>query len=42
MEDAADIIPDDVVGQIGEEGVKELVTSFISAFVRAEKPTRGC
>jgi arsenite methyltransferase len=41
-EDASGVIPDEVVRELGEDGVSELISSFISAFVRAEKPKRGC
>ena len=37
-EDAAGIIPDDVLAELGEAGTAELVESFLSAFVRAVKP----
>lgn len=40
-QDTAGLIPDDVVEQIGEEGVAELMDTFVSAFVRATKP-KGC
>lgn len=41
-DDAGGLIPDEVVQQLGKEGVAELMSSFVSAFVRAEKPKRGC
>lgn len=41
-DDAADLIPDEVVRQLGKEGVEELMSSFVSAFVRATKPKQGC
>mgnify|MGYP005852763549 FL=1 len=37
-QDTAGLIPDDVVRELGEEGVAELMGSFVSAFVRATKP----
>lgn len=38
--DACGLVPDDVAESIGEQGVRELMSSFVSAFVRARKP--GC
>jgi len=40
-EDANALVPEDVIRQLGKEGTAELMTSFVSAFVRAAKP-RGC
>lgn len=40
--DTEGLIPDEVVKQLGEEGTKELMTSFVSAFVRAVKPKTCC
>jgi ubiquinone/menaquinone biosynthesis C-methylase UbiE len=36
--DSCGLIPDDVAQQLGKEGTAELMTSFVSAFVRATKP----
>ena len=41
-EDASGVIPAEVVQQLGDEGMAELMSSFVSAFVRAEKPRQGC
>lgn len=41
-DDSKDLIPDEVVEQLGNEGLKELMSSFVSAFVRAVKPKRCC
>jgi len=41
-DDSKDLIPDEVVEQLGKEGLKELMSSFVSAFVRAVKPKRCC
>jgi arsenite methyltransferase len=38
--DTEGLIPDDVVAQLGSEGVADLVGSFVSAFVRATKPAK--
>lgn len=40
-EDTTGLIPDEVATQLGEAGTAELMESFVSAFVRAAKPT-GC
>lgn len=40
-EDADGLIPDEVVAQLGKEQVADLMTAFVSAFVRATKP-KGC
>jgi len=37
-EDAAGLVPDEVIRQLGKEGTEELMASFVSAFVRATKP----
>jgi ubiquinone/menaquinone biosynthesis C-methylase UbiE len=39
--DANGLVPDEVTQQLGKEGTAELMTSFVSAFVRAAKP-KGC
>ncbi len=41
-EDANGIVPEDVIRELGTEGVATLVGSIISAFVRATKPRGGC
>lgn len=41
MDDASGLIPDEMAAQFGAEAIEELVGSFVSAFVRAEKP-KGC
>lgn len=41
-DDATDLIPAEVVRQLGKEGIAELMSSFVSAFVRAEKPKSCC
>jgi SAM-dependent methyltransferase len=40
-EDVNGLIPDEVVEQLGQDGTAELMSSFVSAFVRATKP-KGC
>lgn len=40
-DDADGLVPDEVVQQLGKEGTAELMTAFVSAFVRATKP-KGC
>jgi len=40
-DDAAGLVPDDVIAEFGQEGIAELAGSFVSAFVRATKP-KGC
>lgn len=39
--DTDGLIPEDVVAQLGRDGVEGLVGSFVSAFIRATKP-KGC
>lgn len=39
--DSDGLVPDEVAQQLGKEGIAELMTSFVSAFVRAMKP-KGC
>jgi len=41
-EDANDLLPDEAVQQFGAKGIRELASSFVSAFVRATKPQKGC
>lgn len=41
IDDADGLVPDEVVQQLGRDGTSELMTSFVSAFVRATKP-RNC
>ena len=41
-EDASGLVPDEVTQQLGKEGITELMTSFVSAFVRADKPKACC
>lgn len=41
-EDADGLIPDEVIQQLGKEGISELLESFVSAFVRATKPKGIC
>lgn len=41
-EDAGALIPADVVQQLGKEGMAELMSSFVSAFVRAQKAEKSC
>ena len=38
-EDARGIVPEDVISELGEQGIADLAGSFVSAFVRATKPT---
>ncbi|MBI2842864.1 MAG: arsenite methyltransferase [Armatimonadetes bacterium] len=38
VDDAESLVPDDAIRELGEEGVADLMGSFVSAFVRAEKP----
>jgi ubiquinone/menaquinone biosynthesis C-methylase UbiE len=38
LDDADGLIPDNVVTELGKDGIAELMTSFVSAFVRATKP----
>jgi SAM-dependent methyltransferase len=40
--DAVGLIPDEVVTQLGEDGMAQVMDSFVSAFVRATKPTGCC
>jgi ubiquinone/menaquinone biosynthesis C-methylase UbiE len=40
--DAHGMIPDDVLRELGKEGIADLLGSFVSAFVRAAKPGRCC
>jgi len=40
-EDAEGLVPEEVTRQLGEQGTTELMSSFVSAFVRAVKP-KGC
>jgi len=43
IDDADGLWPDDAIQQFGADRLDELVTSFVSAFVRATKPKRrGC
>jgi len=41
-DDATDLIPNEVAQQLGKEGLAELMSSFVSAFVRATKPKQSC
>jgi len=41
LDDTGSLIPEEVVSQLGREGIAELMGSFVSAFVRATKP-KGC
>jgi SAM-dependent methyltransferase len=41
-EDAATLLPHDVISDLGEKGTEELMSSFVSAFVRAVKPAPRC
>ncbi|OFX13379.1 MAG: arsenite S-adenosylmethyltransferase [Armatimonadetes bacterium RBG_16_58_9] len=41
QDDVGGLIPAEVAQQLGREGIAELMTSFVSAFVRATKP-KGC
>ncbi|MCE5197734.1 MAG: arsenite methyltransferase [Armatimonadota bacterium] len=40
--DAHDLIPNEIIQELGQNGTAELMESFVSAFVRAEKPRRSC
>lgn len=40
--DAQGLVPEDVLQDMGKEGITELIESFVSAFVRATKPTCCC
>jgi ubiquinone/menaquinone biosynthesis C-methylase UbiE len=40
-QDTEGLIADEVVSQLGEDDTEEMMTSFVSAFVRATKP-KGC
>ena len=42
VDDADGLIPDEVARQLGKDGMAELMSSFVSAFVRAEKAGKGC
>lgn len=41
-EDANGLLPEEAIQPFGAEGIEELASSFVSAFVRAEKPRRSC
>lgn len=41
-EDANGLLPDEAMQQFGVEGIAELASSFVSAFVRATKPKERC
>lgn len=41
-EDASGLVPDEVVDQLGPDGTAELMSSFVSAFIRASKPKNCC
>jgi len=40
--DACGLIPDEVAVQLGEDGIAQVMDSFVSAFVRATKPAGCC
>lgn len=40
--DADGLLPEEAIQQFGKEGIAELATSFVSAFIRATKPKRCC
>lgn len=40
-DDATDVIPNEVVRQLGKKGMAGLMSSFVSGFVRATKPKSG-
>jgi ubiquinone/menaquinone biosynthesis C-methylase UbiE len=41
-EDANGLLPDEAIQQFGADGIRELASSFVSAFVRATKPRKSC
>jgi len=41
-DDAAGMLPAEVIRQLGSGGTRELMASFVSAFVRAAKPRECC
>ncbi len=41
-ENAEGLIPEEVLSELGKEGVEQLMGSFVSAFVRASKPRSCC
>jgi arsenite methyltransferase len=41
-DDSDGLVPDEVAQQLGKQGIAELMTSFVSAFVRATKPKSCC
>ncbi len=41
-DDVDGLVPEDVIEALGEDGVEQLMASFVSAFVRAKKPTKCC
>ncbi|MCE5322528.1 arsenite methyltransferase [bacterium] len=41
-EDANGLLPDEAIQQFGMDGIAELASSFVSAFVRATKPKSCC
>jgi SAM-dependent methyltransferase len=40
--DASGLVPDDVIAQLGKDGVAGLMGCFVSAFIRAERPRGSC
>lgn len=42
VEDADGLVPEEMAAQLGAEKTAELMTAFVSAFVRATKPERSC
>jgi len=42
VDDAAGLIPDDMAKELNAESIAELMGSFISAFIRADKPKECC
>jgi len=41
-DDAPGVVPEEVIRQLGSAGTRELMASFVSAFVRAAKPRECC
>ncbi len=42
VDDTQGLIADEIIEHLGRDGVAELMDSFVSAFIRAEKPDQKC
>jgi DNA polymerase III alpha subunit (gram-positive type) len=42
VDDADGLVPEEMAAQLGAEKTAELMTAFVSAFVKATKPERSC